>query len=187
MPIASSSAICLSRATGSRPVHPAMTARSIASVSGVNAPLSSTLKVRSYTDDILHSGSQFEDATVRSARGGEHQPDRYFALAMRRQRDRATVEHVDQRAVAQRAQILRGERLVVGEIGDDRRRVGGGRQHQRVIGRNPRLSARNERAAGAEDIDIIGRADALAALDADANAGIVNIALAGEQIAVPGK
>src|ERR1041384_1535592 len=113
MPIASSSAMCLSRATGSRPVQPAMTAWSIASVSGVNAPLSSTLKVRSNTDDILHSGGQFENTAIRSARRGQHQPDRHLALAMRRQRNRAAVEHVDQRAIAQRTQILRGEGLVV--------------------------------------------------------------------------
>src|SRR5918996_5433583 len=99
MPSASSSAICLSRATGSRPVQPAMTAWSIASVSGVNIPLSSTLKVRSNTDDILHSGGEFEDAPVRSAGGCEHQPDRHLAFAMRGQRDRAAVEHVDQGAI----------------------------------------------------------------------------------------
>src|SRR5439155_27004368 len=118
MPSASSSAMCLSRATGSRPVQPAMTAWSIASVSGVNIPLSSTLKVRSNTDDILHSGSQFEDTAIRSARGGQHQPDRRLAFAVRRQRDRAAVEHVDQRTIAQGAQILRGEGLVVGKIAD---------------------------------------------------------------------
>src|SRR6185295_4234194 len=111
MPIASSSAMCLSRATGSRPVQPAMTAWSIASVSGVNIPLSSTLKVRSNTDDILHSGGQFENAAVRSAGRRQHQPHGHLALAMRRQRDGAAVEHVDQGAVAQGAQILRGKRL----------------------------------------------------------------------------
>src|SRR5215217_7558546 len=117
MPIASSSAMCLSRATGLRPVQPAMTAWSIASVSGVNIPLSSTLKVKSNTDDVLHSGGQFKDAAVRAGRRCEHQPDRHLAFAMRRQRDRAAVEHVDQRAIAQGAQILRGEGLVVGEVG----------------------------------------------------------------------
>src|SRR5213595_1315162 len=111
MPIASSSAICLSRATGSRPVQPAITAWSIASVSGVNAPLSSTLKVRSNTDDVLHSGSKLENTGIRPARGGQHQPDRHLAFAMRRQRNRAAVEHVDQCAIAQRTQILRGEGL----------------------------------------------------------------------------
>ena len=118
MPIASSSAMCLSRATGSRPVQPAMTTWSIASVSGVVVPWASTVKVRSNTDYGLHAGSKFEDAAVRSARGREHQPDRHVALAMRRQRDGAAVDHVDQRAIAQRAQVLPGERLVVGEIGD---------------------------------------------------------------------
>src|SRR4051812_43474308 len=114
MPIASSSAMCLSRATGSRPVQPAITAWSMASVSGVGAPLSITVKVRSYTDSALHSGGEFENAAVRSARCGEHQPDRHVALAMRRQRDRAAVDHVDQRAVAQGAQVLRGKGFVVG-------------------------------------------------------------------------
>ncbi len=38
-----------------------------------------------------------------------------LALAMRRQRDGAAIERVDQRRVAQRAQVLGGERLVVGE------------------------------------------------------------------------
>src|SRR5690349_14192780 len=103
MPIASSSAMCLSRATGSRPVQPAMTALSIASVSGVPAPLSSTVKVKSNTDDVLHSGGQFENAAVRAACRRKHQPDGHLAVAMRRQRDRAAVEHVDQRAVAEGA------------------------------------------------------------------------------------
>src|SRR5882724_6047379 len=110
--------MCLSRATGSRPVQPAMTAWSIASVSGVGTPLSSMVKVRSNTDDILHSGCEFEDAAIRPARGCEHQTDWHLAFAMRRQRDRAAIEHVDQRAIAQRPQVLRGECLVVGEIGD---------------------------------------------------------------------
>src|SRR2546425_7893027 len=104
MPSASSSAMCLSRATGSRPVQPAITAWSIASVSGVNIPLSSTLKVRSNTDDVLHSGSKFENTAIRSASGGEHQPDRHLAFAMRRQRNRTAIEHVDQRAIAQGTQ-----------------------------------------------------------------------------------
>src|SRR6478735_11923730 len=105
MPIASSSAMCLSRATGSRPVQPAITALSIASVSGVGAPLFSMVKVRSNTDDVLHSGSKFEDAAISSTRGSQHQPDRHLAFAVRGQRDRAAVEHVDQCAVAQRAQV----------------------------------------------------------------------------------
>src|SRR3954452_7721975 len=109
MPIASSSAMCLSRATGSRPVQPAMTAWSIWSVSGVGAPLSSMVKVRSNTDDVLHSGREFENPTIRPACCGQHQPDRNFAVAVRGQRDRAAVEGVDQGAIAQRAQILRGE------------------------------------------------------------------------------
>src|SRR5438128_1644032 len=115
MPSASSSAMCLSRATGSRPVQPAITACLISSVSGVATPLSSTLKVRSNTDDGLHSGGKLEDTAIRTARGGEHQADRRLALAMRGQRDGAAVEHVDQRGIAQRAQILRGECLVIGE------------------------------------------------------------------------
>src|SRR6266576_1190934 len=106
MPIASSSAMCLSRATGSRPVQPAMTAWSIASVSGVGTPLSSMVKVRSNTDDILQSGREFEDAAIRSACGGQHQPDRHLAFAMRRDRDRAAVQRIDQRAIAQRTQVL---------------------------------------------------------------------------------
>src|SRR6185295_4021765 len=113
MPIASSSAICLSRATGSRPVQPAITAWSIDMVKGVGAPLSITVKVRSYTDRALHSRRKLEDAAVRAAGGGEHEADRYFAVAMRRQRDRAAVDHVDQRAVAQRAQIFGGKHFVV--------------------------------------------------------------------------
>src|SRR5882757_307657 len=116
MPIASSSAICLSRATGSRPVQPAITACLISSASGVATPLSSMVKVRSNTDDFLHSGRKLEDAAIRSARGREHQADRHFTLTMRRQRDGATIEHIDQRAIAQRAQVLRGEGLVVGEV-----------------------------------------------------------------------
>src|SRR5262249_25205972 len=114
MPMASSSAICLSRATGSRPVQPAMTAWSIATVSGVDQPLASMrVKVRSNTDRGLHSGGQFEDAAVRSAAGGEHHPDRHLALSMGGKRDRAAVHHVDQRAVAQAAQVRDRERLVV--------------------------------------------------------------------------
>src|SRR6186713_1583964 len=136
MPISCSSAICLSRATGSRPVQPAMTIWSIASVSGVVVSWASTVKVRSNTNYGLHAGSKFKDTAVRAARARQHQADGNVALTMCRQRDGAAVDHVDQSAIAQCAQILRGERLVVGEIGDLRRRVGGGRQHQRVIGRD---------------------------------------------------
>src|SRR5690348_5821774 len=106
MPTASSSAICLSRATGSRPVQPAMTAWSIDIVSGVAAPLSITTKVRSYTDRALHRGSQFKDAAVGAAGRSQHEADRHLAFAMRGQRNRAAVDHVDERAVAQAAQIL---------------------------------------------------------------------------------
>src|SRR4051794_28094439 len=109
MPIASSSAICLSRATGSRPVQPAITAASIDIVNGVGAPPSITVKVRSYTDRALHRGGQFEDAAVGAAGRGQHETDRHLALAMRRQRDGAAIDHVDQGAVAQGAQVRGGE------------------------------------------------------------------------------
>src|SRR5579871_5598664 len=105
MPIASSSAICLSRAAGSRPVQPAITAWSIASVSGVEPPLASIMvKVRSNTDGGLHPGGKLEDAMIRSAARSQHQPDRHLALAMGGKRDRAAVDHVDQRAIAETAQ-----------------------------------------------------------------------------------
>src|SRR6187402_1194842 len=113
MPISCSSAMCLSRATGSRPVQPAMTIWSIASVNGVVVSWASTVKVRSNTNYGLHAGSKFKNTTVRSARSCKHQADRDVALAMRRQRDGAAVDHVDQGAIAQRAQVLGGERLVV--------------------------------------------------------------------------
>src|SRR5215831_1775885 len=99
MPIASSSAMCLSRATTSRPVQPAMTALSIASVSGVVASWASTVKVKSNTDHGLHAGSKLENAAVGAARAGQHQADWNFALAMGGQRDRATVDHIDQGAI----------------------------------------------------------------------------------------
>src|SRR5690348_5804716 len=116
MPTASSSAMCLSRATGSRPVQPAMTIWSIASVSGVVVSCASTVKVRSNTNNRLHAGSELENAAVGAARGRQHEADGHLALAMRRQRDGAAVDHVDQGAVAQRAEILGGECLVVSEI-----------------------------------------------------------------------
>src|SRR6202040_2922625 len=112
MPIASSSAMCLSRATGSRPVQPAMTAPSIGSVSGVVVYWASMVNVRSNTDGMLHCGRQFEDAAFRSAGCRQHQPDRHLALAMAGERNRAAVDHVDQRAVAQRQQVGFGESLV---------------------------------------------------------------------------
>src|SRR5512142_3141681 len=126
MPMSCSSLMCLSRATGSRPVQPAMTIWSIASVSGVVVSWASTVKVRSNTNYGLHAGSKFKDATVRSALSCHHQADGNFALAMCGQRDGTAVDHVDQGAIAQRAQVLGSERLVVGEICDLRRRVGGG-------------------------------------------------------------
>jgi hypothetical protein len=104
----------------------------------------STVGVRSNTDDVLHSGREFEGAAIRSARGGQHQADRDLAGAMRRQRDRAAVEHIDQRATAQGAQILECERFIVGGIGDDWRRVRRGRQHQRVVGRDARFGPSDE-------------------------------------------
>src|SRR5215212_6892437 len=97
MPMASSSAMCLSRATGSRPVHPAITAWSIGKVSGVVVSWASMVNVRSNTDDSLHSGREFEDVAVRAACSGQHQPDRDFPFAVTRYRNRAAVDHVDQR------------------------------------------------------------------------------------------
>src|SRR3954465_8202123 len=123
MPIASSSAICLSRATGSRPVQPAITAWSIDMVKGVGAPRSMMVKVRSYTDPTLHGGSQLKDAAVRATGSREHETDRHLAFAMPRQRDCAAVDDVDQRAVAQGAQVCGAKRLVVSEIGNAGRRV----------------------------------------------------------------
>src|SRR5437016_5149296 len=69
MPIAASSTICLSRATGSRPVQPAMTACRIDSVSGVFLPFVSNVKEISITDHSLHCSRQFENAAVRGADG----------------------------------------------------------------------------------------------------------------------
>src|SRR6202035_1045187 len=106
MPIASSSAMCLSRATEARPVQPAITAWSIGSVSGVVVPWASMVNARSNTDDVLHSGGEFEDAAVGAARCRQHQADWRLAFAMARQRDRAAVDHVDQGAIAQRAQVF---------------------------------------------------------------------------------
>src|SRR3984885_6699969 len=186
MPIASSSAMCLSRATGSRPVQPAMTARSIASVSGVVVPCASTVNVRSNTDDILHSGRKFKDAAIRSAGCRQHQTDRGYALAMRGQRYGAAINHVDQRAVAQRQQVRLGKGLVVGKVGDPRRRNRGGRHYKRVIRRETSRSTRDQRSPRPEQIDIVGGAKAFAAQDPAGNAGIVDVTLAGEEIAVPG-
>src|SRR3954464_2746977 len=117
--------MCLSRATGSRPVQPAMTIWSIASVSGVVVSWASTVNVRSNTNNRLHAGSKLENAAVGAARPRQHQADGNLALAMRGDRDGAAVDHVDQGAVAQRAHVLDSERLVVGKIRYSRRRVGG--------------------------------------------------------------
>src|SRR5581483_5954210 len=99
MPIASSSAICLSRATGSRPVQPAITSWSIASVSGIGPLRASMVKVRSNTDHALQGGGEFENAPVGTAGGRQHQADRHLALTMGRQRDGAAVDQIDQRAI----------------------------------------------------------------------------------------
>ena len=45
----------------------------------------------------------------------QHQADRDVAVAMRRQRDGAAVDHVDEGAIAQGPDVLAGEGLVVGE------------------------------------------------------------------------
>src|SRR6478736_4668271 len=168
--------MCLSRATGSRPVQPAMTIWSIPSVSDAVVSWASTVKVRSNTNYGLHAGSKLENTTVRSARARQHQADGNVTLAMRGQRDGAAVDHVDEGAIAERAQVFPGERLVIGKIGNLRRRVGGGGQHQRVIGRDARIDARDQRAALVEEIDVIGSALRLAAHDAHGNAGIVDVA-----------
>src|ERR1700684_64868 len=122
MPIASSSAMCLSRATGSRPVQPAITARSIAKVNGVVPSLVSMVKVRSNMDRSLHTRRQFEDAAIVTTRCAQHEADRRFAVTMARQRNGAAIHHVDQRGIAQRQQDGFRERMVIGEIWDSRRR-----------------------------------------------------------------
>src|ERR1700746_857420 len=134
MPSASSSAMCLSRATGSRPVQPAITSWSIASVSGVGPLRASTVKVRSNTYQRLQGDGKFEDAPVGAAWCRQHEANRDLALAMGGQRDRAAVDQIDQRAVAQGPNVRRREGLVVGEIGDPRRGVGRGRGDQGVLG-----------------------------------------------------
>src|SRR6185369_4398145 len=116
MPSASSSAMCLSRATGSRPVQPAITAWSIARVSGVVVSCASIVKVRSNTDRSLDARRQLEQGTVVAACRGQHQPYRDLSLAMRGQRDGAAVDHVDQRTVAQCPHVLPREGAVVGKI-----------------------------------------------------------------------
>ena len=68
-------------------------------------------------------------------------------------------------------QVRDRERLVVGQIGDLRRRVRGGRHHQRVIGREPNGDARHQRAARIKKIDVFRRADRLAAQDAHETRG----------------
>src|ERR1700759_3338758 len=98
--------MCLSRATGSRPVHPAITAWSIASVSGVVPPLLvSTVKVRSNMECGLHTGGKLEDAAGRATRRSQHEADRRVAVALAWHGDGAAVHHVDQRAIAQRQQV----------------------------------------------------------------------------------
>src|SRR5580692_1539944 len=108
--------MCLSRATGSRPVQPAITAWSIASVSGVVVPWASMVKVRSNMDRSLHTGRQLEDATIMTTRCAQHEADRRFAVTMARQRNGTAVHHVDQRAIAQRQQVGFRERVVVGKV-----------------------------------------------------------------------
>src|SRR5438477_5527186 len=97
--------MCLSRAAGSRPGQPAMTSWSIGTVNGVVVSCASMVKVRSNTDDVLHARRQFEYPAICATRRGEHQSDRHLAFAMRRQRDRTAIDHVDQRAIAQRKDI----------------------------------------------------------------------------------
>src|SRR5260370_21139281 len=178
MPIASSSAMCLSRVTGSRPVQPAITAGSIGNVSGVVVSWASMVKVRSNTDNVLHCGREFEDAAVRSACCRNHQPDWYLALAMAGQRNRAAVDHVDQRTIAQRQQVGFRESLVVGQVGDARRRIGGGREDQRGLGREADRGARDQRLPRLEQIDVVGGAYAFTAENAQGHAGVIDVALA---------
>src|SRR3954463_7313139 len=108
MPIASSSAMCLSRATGSRPVQPATTACSMRIVIGLAEPPASTMNSRSTPDDIFNPGGQFKNTSVRTAGSRQHQTDRHLALAMRRQRNGAAVDHVDQGAIAQTEHVRPG-------------------------------------------------------------------------------
>src|SRR4030081_1202245 len=102
-------------------------------VSGVVVSWASMVKVRSYTDDALHTGREFENAAIRATGGRQHQTDRHLPLAMTRERNGAAVDHVDQRAITQRPRVRLVEGLVVSEIRNPRRRVGGCRQDQRVI------------------------------------------------------
>src|SRR5215471_15048347 len=179
--------MCLSRATGSRPVHPATTAWSIASVSGVVAPWASMMvNVRSNTDHTLHCRRELEDTAIRSASCGEHQSDRCFALAIAGYRDRATVNHVGQGAIAQREQVRLREGLVVREIGDARRNDRRGRHHKGLEGSETNRDTRDQRFSGLQEIDVLGSADALPAQDSRGDPGIIDIAVADDEIAVPG-
>ena len=172
MPIASSSAMCLSRATGSRPVQPAMTAWSIGSVSGVAAPLSCDGEGRDQTrmaSSIPAASSKMRRSAPPAAASISPtgtSPSRWHGSEIAQ----PSIMLISVQLRSARRFCL-GERLVVGEVGDHGRRIGGGRHHQRVIGREARVGARDERAARAEQIDVVGGADAFAAQDAHATRG----------------
>ena len=66
-------------------------------------------------------------------RAGDHQPDRCFALKVARQAQRAAIEEVDQRRIAQHQQIGSPVSLFAGvHVGDARRDDGHGRHQQRI-------------------------------------------------------
>jgi hypothetical protein len=106
MPSASSSAMCLSRATGSRPVQPAITAWS----DRQRQRHATRLAVLNGEGEFKHGwrssmpAAKLKDAAVEPpADAASIRPTGTSPSRCARQRDRAAIERVDQRAVAQRA------------------------------------------------------------------------------------
>src|SRR5690606_18567555 len=116
----------------------------------------------SAANDRLNRRRKLENPPIRSTRPGKHQANRRLALAMTGQRDRASIEDVNQGAIAQRKHVGFRVGRIIGEISYPRRRDGNGRRQQSVVWRKAALEASDDRAANGEQINIIRRADAFA-------------------------
>ena len=129
-----------------------------------------------------------EHAVVGQRRAPHHQADRPLAVAMAGQRQRAAVEQVDQRRVAQQ-QRVGGEEGVVAV--DQRLRCAARRSARSArAGRRSRAAplpcARSRSRRSREQLDVVGGADRFAAADAQRDARVVLRLRASPALAVPG-
>ena len=127
-----------------------------------------------------------EQAAIGTVLADQHEADRSFAAAMTRNRDRAAVEEIGDRRVAQHEKVDLAVGVIGHEIGDRRGRHRHGGHHQRVIGGGDRGNATDEIRPRVDEIDVVGGVLLPPAQETGEHARIVLLFGLGDQRAMDG-